>query len=1138
MLVGVSAVSTVGLSTLEAGPAHAAVGAPFSCSSEIDFLSQGDPDTQLYEGTYGSGTATYTKLGAAQPEVYNALGYDPTNNYLYGTYVDGENTTGSPGTLYQIDSTGTSTSLGVISGYPAASGYPADGAFDASGDYWITGGGTGATTAYEINVGTSPPVVIKTLTLSATWMPLDFTLDDGYMWGLDTRFTDGSEIATRDYVYRLNLSTGQVSTFVAPSAIASSDESGGFFGAASTTGSGNLRFSDNGTGNIYEMSVANPSGTPTFAEVGSYTGPVAGLSNDGAACIGTANVDLGIAKAGPATIAPSGTISWTLTVTNDGPANSSAFSVSDPVPAGVTNVATTTAGCSAAGNQVSCSEGALSNGSTFTIVVTGKAPSTEGTCFTNTATVNGNEVDPNSGNNSSSLQTCTTGISLVKSANPTSFTGAGQTVHYSYVVKNTGTVSLSNVTVTDNKLASSAINCGSSSNVIATLAATASVTCTASYTTTLADVSGGSISNTGTAVGTPTGGANVSATSSVTIPYSHITLAKSANPTSFTAAGQTITYSYLVTDTGTTTVNALSVTDPMPGLSAINCGGTTSLAPLASVTCTATHTTTAGDVSDGSIANTGTAAGTDQDGNPVGATSSVTVPYSHITLAKSANPTSFTAAGQTITYSYLVTNTGTTTVNALSVTDPMPGLSAVNCGGTTSLAPLASVTCTATHTTTAGDVSNGSIANTGTATGTDQDGNPVGATSSATVPYSHITLAKSANPTSFTAAGQTITYSYLVTNTGTTTVNALSVTDPMPGLSAVNCGGTTSLAPLASVTCTATYTTTAGDVSNGSIANTGTATGTDQDGNPVGATSSVSIPYVATAPNAPTGVKAVTGRTTTTTGSLTVTYTPGPDNGSTFTQFTAACTSTNGGAAKTGTHSGATAAPIMVTRVTTKKTYRCTVAATNTVGTGPASAASAPVIVGSPAAPSKVKAVSGSTTATTGSLRVTFTLGTNSGSAISSQTATCASSNGGVTRTGTHRGGNAASITVTGVTTGKIYTCTVAATNARGRGLASARSLPVVVGSPAVPTRVAATHVAAGQIKVTFTPGSDDGSRITGYTASCTSSNGGVLGTKSGRAAPLTVIGLTAGDSYRCTVTAVNARGRSPVSTTSGVVRA
>ena len=615
-------------------------------------------------------------------------------------------------------------------------------------------------------------------------------------------------------------------------------------------------------------------------------GPWPGLSNDGAACIGTANVDLGIAKAGPVTVAPSGTISWTLTVTNDGPGNSSAFSVSDPVPAGVTNVATTTAGCSAAGNQVSCSEGALSNGSTFTIVVTGKAPSTEGTCLTNTATVNGNEVDPNSG------QQQLEPADMYDRYHPGQV-GQPDQLHRGGPDR---ALLLRREEHRDGEPRPMSPSPTTSWPPLRSIAAAARTSsppwpppprspAPPRTQTTLADVSGGSISNTGTAVGTPTGGANVSATSSVTIPYSHITLAKSANPTSFTAAGQTITYSYLVTDTGTTTVNALSVTDPMPGLSAINCGGTTSLAPLASVTCTAT------------------------------------------------------------------------------------------------------------------------------------------------------------------------------------------------------------------------YTTTAGDVSNGSIANTGTATGTDQDGNPVGATSSVTIPYSATAPNAPTGVKAVTGRTTTTTGSLTVTYTPGPDNGSTFTQFTATCTSTNGGATKTGTHSGATAAPITVTRVTTKKTYRCTVAATNTVGTGPASAASAPVIVGSPAAPSKVKAVSGSTTATTGSLRVTFTLGANSGSAISSQTATCASSNGGVTKTGTHRGANAASITVTGVTTGKTYTCTVAATNARGRGLASARSLPVVVGSPAVPTRVAATHVAAGQIKVTFTPGSDDGSRITGYTASCTSSNGGVLGAESGRAA-------------------------------------
>ena len=531
------------------------------------------------------------------------------------------------------------------------------------------------------------------------------------------------------------------------------------------------------------------------------------------------------------------------------------------------------------------------------------------------------------------------------------------------------------------------------------------------------------------------------------------------------------------------------------------------------------------------------------DSGPVSSScQAFTVDNPSVSLTKSASPTSFSGADQTINYSYVVNNTGNVTLANVTVTDNKVASSSINCGsGSNVIASLAanvSVTCTAPYAATQADVDNGSINNTGTAIGTPPVGPNVSATSSVTIPYSQITLVKSANPTSFTGAGQTITYSYLVTNTGTTTVNDLSVTDPMSGLSAINCGATSSLAPLASVTCTATYTTTANDVSTGSISNTGTAGGTDQDGNPVSATASLTIPYSATAPNAPTAVKAITGRTTTTTGSLTVTYTPGSDNGAAFTHFTATCMSSNGGVTKTGTHSGAVAAPITVTGVTTGKTYRCTVEATNTVGTGSASVASASVIVGSPAPPTQVKAVAGSTTTATGSLTVTFTLGANNGSAISSQTASCTSSNGGVTKTGTHRGADAAPIAVAGLTTGKTYTCTVTDTNARGKGLASARSLPVVVGSPAAPTRVTATRVAAGQIKVGFTPGSDNGSRITGYTASCTSSNGGVPGVKSGGASPLAVTGLTAGDSYRCTVAATNARGTSPVSATSGAVTA
>ena len=439
--------------------------------------------------------------------------------------------------------------------------------------------------------------------------------------------------------------------------------------------------------------------------------------------------------------------------------------------------------------------------------------------------------------------TRTPGISIVKSANITGFSAPGAAVTYSYLVRNTGNVTLTSVGVTDPLPGQSAVTCPNPS-----LAPGGSEVCTATYTTSLADVNRGSVTNTGTASGTSPTGVTVTAQSSVTIPASQspaISLAKTASTSPFASAGTPVSYNYVVTNTGNVSLHSIVVNDPMPGLSSVTCPDST-LDPGQSVTCTASYTTTQADVDRGSITNTATASGTPPTGPAKTAQASVTIPQSQspsIGLEKSANISSFAAAGTLVTYSYKVTNSGNVSLTAVRVTDPMSGLSAVTCPSTT-LAAQASQTCTATYTTTQADVDRGSINNTGTATGTPPSGPALTRQSSVTIPATTnpgITLVKSASITGFSAPGTLVTYSYKVTNSGNLTLHSVGVTDPMSGLTVVNCP-TTTLAPGISETCTATYTTTQADVDRGSIANTGTATGTPPTGLAVTARSSLNIP--------------------------------------------------------------------------------------------------------------------------------------------------------------------------------------------------------------------------------------------------------------------------------------------------------
>ena len=221
-------------------------------------------------------------------------------------------------------------------------------------------------------------------------------------------------------------------------------------------------------------------------------------------------------------------------------------------------------------------------------------------------------------------------VSVVKTASVANYSAPGTPITYSYLVTNTGNVDLSAVSVTDPQMSLSAISCPS-----ATLAPTASETCTATYTTTQADVDAGLIINTGTASGTFQTGPAVTATSTLTIPAIDtpaLTLVKSASVGIYTASGTPITYFFLITNSGNVTLTALSITDPHVGLSAISCPYSF-LAPGIAEGCTATYTTTPADITAGSITNTASASGKAPSGVSVASLpSSITIHTGTVTV--------------------------------------------------------------------------------------------------------------------------------------------------------------------------------------------------------------------------------------------------------------------------------------------------------------------------------------------------------------------------------------------------------------------------------------------------------------------------------------------------------------------------
>ncbi len=430
------------------------------------------------------------------------------------------------------------------------------------------------------------------------------------------------------------------------------------------------------------------------------------------------SVDLRIDKNGPSSVPFGSQITYTMIVTNDGPADAHNVVIKDPIPSGMTFVSTSGASCSNVNGEIQCQIGTLlKNQSTSLISVTLTAPAapaqcTQGTAI-NTARTETTSTDANSANNQDSVTTSlicpniTSDLSILKSGLQTA--QFGNTLTYTVSVTNTSTsVTANTYTVTDIVpagltfvYAGSSSNCtlqGSSVVCTGTISSGVTIPLTLVFSTQVpTSCSQNTVTNTATVAGTLVDPNTVNNTSSfvttLTCPMSDVSITK--NGPSSVERGGTITYNITATNHGPVTATDVVIRDifsseftysSASGASCTTNGnvltcnlGSMTSGQSTSITLTFTVRTISGTCSTTTVTNTATVTSSSLDPQLSNNTShSVSTQLTctntdpnDISVYKTDNRSTAHILDR-LRYSIIITNNSSTAANDVLVTDNVP----------------------------------------------------------------------------------------------------------------------------------------------------------------------------------------------------------------------------------------------------------------------------------------------------------------------------------------------------------------------------------------------------------------------------------------------------------------------------------